>query len=76
MTIEARIRQAGTHRFWTCPGCSRTLGEIIGVRLVIIVQRERILNFPITDDLHMTCPKCGQVSVYREPASRRTELAS
>lgn len=66
MTQDAHIRQQGDHRFWCCGNCQRTLGEIIGTRLVIIIKRERIVNFPLRDDLQMTCPKCGAVSTYRE----------
>lgn len=72
MTQPALIRQIGGKSFWCCPNCSRTVGEVVGVRLVVIVARHRLLNFPITDDLHMTCPKCGLVSVYRTARSSDT----
>ena len=71
MTTDATIMPIGDKTFWKCPNCQRTMGEVVGVRLIIIVRRERVLNFPITDDLHMTCPKCGQVSVYRESGKQQ-----
>ena len=66
MTNDAQISQRGAHQFWTCPNCKRVIGEIVGVRLVIIVTRERIVNFPLHDGVELGCPKCGQVSVYRQ----------
>lgn len=64
MTIEARIRQQGERSYWVCPNCDRTMGEIVGTRLIVIVRREKTLNFPIVDDLRMTCNRCGAVSAY------------
>ncbi len=66
MTNDAHIRETGRHRFWCCSNCQRTLGEIVGVRLVIIVTRERLVNFPLYEGMELTCPKCGAVSAYRQ----------
>lgn len=62
MTREADIVQRGAHWFWCCPNCQRTMGELLGTRLLVIISRDRMASFPLVDALHLNCPKCGQVS--------------
>jgi ribosomal protein S27E len=50
------------HRYVKCSNCGRTLGQIVGVRLVVIISG-RIVTFPLIVGLELTCPKCGHVSV-------------
>jgi rubrerythrin len=47
---------------WRCPSCNRTLGELVGERLVVKIA-DRTLTFPAIADADQTCPKCGCVSV-------------
>jgi uncharacterized C2H2 Zn-finger protein len=59
------MQERSGHRMWCCPGCHKTLGEVIGTRLVVILRSERIVNFSLVDGLEMSCPKCGQLSALK-----------
>lgn len=57
----ARIERRNGHRMWLCPNCGKPIGEILGSRLVIRVNR-RTLTYPLTQGIDQTCPMCGAVS--------------
>lgn len=60
------MTESATHCYWRCPNCRRILGEIVGVRLVILVRRDWHITQPLIDGLEQTCPKCHAVSVWRK----------
>lgn len=60
---EADIRPRGGSRWWHCPGCGKTLGEVAGNRLVVI-RHSLHWSCPIVPGMAMTCPHCHQESVY------------
>lgn len=48
--------------WWLCPACHKTLGEIVGTRLVVVAATRR-LTFPLAPGTEQTCPRCGCASV-------------
>jgi hypothetical protein len=59
-------RNPDGHRYWSCPNCSRTIGEIMGERLVVLVKRDLVASFRITGDLVMVCMRCHTSSTLLE----------
>jgi RNase P subunit RPR2 len=60
---EAKVVDLGPTHWWACPNCRRTIGQIVGARLIVIV-RGRQMTFPLMDGMTQTCPNCGQESRY------------
>lgn len=52
-------------RFWRCPSCGRTLGEVAGV-VVVVRRRDFEGTFP-AKGARQRCPNCGE---YSTPAGR------
>jgi ribosomal protein L37AE/L43A len=67
MTVQtpsaARVVVRGGKRWWLCPNCDHTLGELVGVRLVVVIRGRRF-TFELVPRLRQTCPSCGHESVY------------
>lgn len=59
----ARIVVRGGRRWLLCPNCDHTLGELVGVRLIVIIRGRRF-TFPLVSGLTQSCPSCGQESEY------------
>lgn len=49
-------------RWWRCEACGRTLGQVIGLRLIVVVRGEE-LRFPVVAGTEFPCPKCGKANV-------------
>lgn len=62
-TLTTAIVDRSGKRFWVCANCGRTLGELVGVRLVII-RHDLHITFPITVGMRQTCPKCHEENEY------------
>jgi RNase P subunit RPR2 len=78
VVVPADIRTPNAEpdrRYWSCPNCHRNLGEIVGVRLVILVKRDQVITFPLVTDLHITCLRCGTVSALIESAALKPTSA-
>jgi hypothetical protein len=68
VTVEVSLPRADVRGgFWHCPNraCGRRLGEIVGER-IIVAAGDRVLSSSIRENPIQTCPKCGQLSVYRD----------
>lgn len=61
MCEPAKLVRRGVHLQWSCPCCSRTLGEVYDDR-VVVKAGDRMLVFPTTARVQQHCPKCGTVS--------------
>jgi biotin synthase-related radical SAM superfamily protein len=61
--VTRQDKRGNARTWWECPNCHRPLGEIIGARLVIIVNRNWNLTQVIHDSMTQTCPRCHAVSV-------------
>lgn len=57
MIAPARIETAQGRRWWKCPACGRTLGELTGDRLVIRAG-DRTIKLPIVPGTEQECPRC------------------
>jgi hypothetical protein len=60
----ATIRQTQGRRWWKCHGCGRTLGEVVGDRVIIKVG-DRWIRLPAVPGLELECPvpQCRETSV-------------
>lgn len=52
------VRAAGGKTFWSCPNCGRTMGELIGTRVVIIVRKGIVASYEVTDTFVLSCARC------------------
>ena len=41
-----------------CPNCQRIIGEIVGVRLIVMVRGNWHHTFPLVAGSTQTCPRC------------------
>lgn len=57
----ARVVAVDGRRWWRCPGCGKTLGELREGRVVVKVG-DRRLSLPAMVGLDQTCPACLVVS--------------
>lgn len=62
--LTARVRRHGEKAVWTCPECSRILGELTENRLVVVVRKNQHISFRLAEGMEMTCPYCHTVSLY------------
>lgn len=63
VATAARVVVRSGKRWMLCPNCDHTLGELVGVRLIVIVRGRRF-TFPLVVGLCQTCPGCGHESAY------------
>lgn len=61
-TTEAAILVREGKTWWRCQSCQRTLGELVGGRVVVKVN-DRRLSLPRVAGLDQVCPRCGCLSV-------------
>lgn len=58
-TKPARItKNHDGHRYWSCPNCGRTIGEIVGERLVILIKRDLVGSYDLVARPVLTCLRC------------------
>jgi hypothetical protein len=62
-TQPADIRDRGGSKWWHCPCCGRTLGEVAGNRLVVI-RGSLHWTSPVIPGMGQTCPHCHTESIY------------
>lgn len=58
----AQIDTVGGRRWWRCPDCRHTLGELTGGILIVKVVNRQI-RLPIVTGTEQDCPRCGGTSV-------------
>lgn len=54
----ARIETTQGRRWWKCPACGRTLGEVTSGKLIIKIDG-RFIKLPIVAGVSQVCPRCG-----------------
>lgn len=61
--------------YWRCQNCRRTLAEVVGAQLVIIIHRQR-LYLSAHQWAAQNCPHCGTLNERDgRPESERRETA-
>lgn len=50
--------------WWKCENCRTTIGEKLGLRLVVVLKGEEF-NFPLVAGMIFTCRKCGHPNTYQ-----------
>jgi uncharacterized C2H2 Zn-finger protein len=62
----AKIVTVQGRRWWRCPECDKTLGEVVGGR-VVVRRRDFSGEFGV-DGSSQRCPKCGAISAPTDHA--------